>query len=102
MQARYTGPFKAARPPLSTTPYRGHKPGARQLHTCQKPSYTDLCETVPKLCELERRISSSKPSAPAAYRACEQGRRTAEEVSWASEVAHAAAVRMIARGCAHA
>ena len=22
MQARYTGPFKAARPPLSTTPYR--------------------------------------------------------------------------------
>ena len=45
MQARYTGPFKAARPPLSTTPYK-HPVGDHVSPYIERPKATPCGSTV--------------------------------------------------------
>ena len=60
------------------TAARSRSPAPRGLQLSMNYSLLSVRSHLPSA----RRISSSKPSAPAAYRACEQGRRTTEEVSW--------------------
>ena len=61
---------------------------------------TDLPDNVRNLLKVERRFCFCRPPARQAYRVRAHGRALAAGGGSPSEVKHAAAVRIVARGCA--